>query len=413
MIIEFSVKNFRSIREKVTLSLVADKAVSRKNELPDNLIELEDGLFLHKTVVLYGRNASGKSNLLLGLNRFVDLITNSHENKVGEQITQYETFFCDLNTISAPVEFEISFFLQNAENHFIKYHYQVSFDKQNIISENLNFYPKGQKAKLFERSQNQPISFGDYLKGSKKIIEDGLLPNQLFLSKTASFRIEFLNEVYSYLSNKIVPLIFHDQNFEQEIIKDILIPNLKDNTFRQNLLELLKAADTGIVDIQYNSLSGNVETSHRFFEKDESNEKTPIPFSYQMESLGTKKLLILAGAILNILKNGKVVLIDELDKSLHPLLSKMIVRLFLSSENNPNNSQLLFTTHDSSLMDGELFRRDQMFITEKDYMGQTSIYNLSSIQGLRKNVPFEKWYLGGSLGGIPVVYEPELVFNGK
>ena len=106
-------------------------------------------------------------------------------------------------------------------------------------------------------------------------------------------------------------------------------------------------------------------------------------------------------------------MIDELDKSLHPLLSKMIVRLFLSSENNPHKSQLLFTTHDSSLMDGELFRRDQMFITEKDYMGQTSIYNLSSIQGLRKNVPFEKWYLGGSLGGIPVIYEPELVFNGK
>lgn len=412
MILQFSVKNFRSIREKVTLSLEAEKSVSRKNELPENLIEIGDGS-IHKAVVLYGRNASGKSNLLLALKQLTEMVASSENNKVGEVVKEYDPFACDAQTENAPTEFEIEFLLSIPEGSQVKYCYRISFDKGKILSENLHFYPKGQKAKLFERKEGQPISFGDYIKGNKKSIEDGLLPNQLFLSKSATYKLEFLNEVYTYLSNQIVSLVFHDLGFEEEIVKEIIIPNLKIQSFRENLLELLKAADTGIVDIQYNSLSGNIETSHRYFEKDESNEKTPIPFSYQMESLGTKKLLILTAAILNILKNGKVVLIDELDKSLHPLLSKMIVRLFLSSENNPHKSQLLFTTHDSSLMDGELFRRDQMFITEKDYMGQTSIYNLSSIQGLRKNVPFEKWYLGGSLGGIPVIYEPELVFNGK
>ena len=165
MILEFSARNCRSIREKVTLSLVADKTVNRKNELPENLFEIEEGLFLHKTVVLYVRNASGKSNLLLALKQFVDFISDSDKNKVGEEISQYELFFCDSNTKTTPVEFEISFLLRNSENQFIKYYYQVSFNQVSVLSESLYFYPKGQKAKLTVGSHSKfIILFNDLYK---------------------------------------------------------------------------------------------------------------------------------------------------------------------------------------------------------------------------------------------------------
>ncbi len=407
MIIDFSVKNFRSIREKVTLSMAADKSVNRKNELPENLVEIGKNLSLHKAIVLYGRNASGKSNLLLGLTKLLLLISTSDKKKVNEDIKEYEPFAFDSETALLPVEFEISFLLKDQENKFTKYYYQFAFSKTEIIFENLYFYPKGQRVKLFERTNRSPINYGDSLRGNRKIIEDGLLPNQLFLSKSASEKLSYLNDVYSYLNGRIIPMILHNSNFDKNFLETIK-QMLTDKNYKENILELLKAADTGIVNIQYNELSEQVETFHKFFEKEESKEKNPVPLPYKEESLGTQKFLQLIGIMLLILKTGGVLLVDELDKHLHPLLSQMIIKLFFSPKNNPNNAQLFFTTHDSSLMDGELFRRDQMFITEKDYVGQTSIYSLSSIQGLRKNIPFEKWYLNGRLGGIPVIFEPNL-----
>ena len=190
MLIEFSVTNFRSIRDKVTLSMMADKSVSKKNELPDNLIEVDKNLTLLKSAVIYGRNASGKSNIVKAFSALFILIYASQDNKINQRILLYNPFQFNEENRNAPTQFEIIFLLFNKEENIkIKYVYKLELDSTKILNESLFFYPRGQRAKLFEREYGKEISYGDSLKGNKKNIEDGLLENQLFLSKSSAFKI--------------------------------------------------------------------------------------------------------------------------------------------------------------------------------------------------------------------------------
>lgn len=371
MIIEFKVKNICSIQEELSFSMQANTSVSRKNELPDNLITPENELPLLKSAIIYGRNASGKSNILLALIKLQKLLRESDSYKVEQKIPVYEPFHFEKNSLNQPTKIEIKFLVENEEFQTkIKYDYKIEFDKKSILYESLSFYPKGQNARLFERKVGNPILYGDYLKGNKKLIEDTLLDNQLFLSKSASYKLEHLKEPYLYITNKIYPFIAHDNNFEDHVIK-IIYQKLEDPIFKNNLLELLKAGDTGIVDIFSEKSPGKIYTSHRYFQEEE--EKSASQFSLDLESLGTRKLLIIGGILFLNLQHGNLIVIDELDKSLHPHLTRMLIELLHNKKNNPYNSQLIFTTHDSSLMDGDLFRRDQMFITDKDYYGNTTV----------------------------------------
>ncbi|HMV42991.1 MAG TPA: ATP-binding protein [Leptospiraceae bacterium] len=412
MLIEFSVTNFRSIRDKVTLSMVADKSISKKNELPDNLIEVDKNLHLLKSAVIYGRNASGKSNVLKALFNLVTLVSESQNYSVGQEINLHNPFSFQKGSSEIPNQFEIIFLLFNKEeNSKIKYHYKVDIDFEKIRYESLYFYPKGQRAKLFEREYGKEITYGDSLKGNKKNIEDGLLENQLFLSKSSSYRLEILNEVYSYIVKKIFIYLDLDlyEKMQNENNMKSIYNLLEIQLAKKNLLELLKAADTGITDILTLNDDKLIFTKHDYANS-ESDFINSLLFLNE-ESSGTRRLITIFLPIFGSLITGTIVIIDELDKSLHPLLTKMLIQIFHSKKNNPNNAQLIFATHDSSLMNGELFRRDQMFITEKDEIGQTSIKSLASIKGVRRDIPFEKWYLNGSFGGIPVIYEPEFEFT--
>lgn len=413
MLIEFSVTNFRSIRDKVTLSMVADNSVSKKNELPDNLIEVDKNLHLLKSAVIYGRNASGKSNIIDAFFTLSLLISQSQGNRIGEKILYYYPFQFDEKNRNSPIKFEILFLLLSKEEKIkIKYSYKLEIDSTKVLNEALYFYPKGQRAKLFEREYGKEITYGDSLKGNKKNIEEGLLDNQLFLSKSSNYKLEIINEVYNFFEKQIS--IYNNFTFgemtETNNSMKLLSLQIENPMWKNNLSELLKAADTGITDIIYLKENKTFLTKHDFHRLKIENDK----YSYLLlteESLGTQKLVTMSAIIFYILFNGGTLIIDEFDKSLHPLLTKMLIKIFHSKKNNPNNAQLIFATHDSSLMNGELFRRDQMFITEKDENGQTSIKSLASIKGVRKDIPFEKWYLNGSFGGIPVIYEPEFEFN--
>lgn len=129
-----------------------------------------------------------------------------------------------------------------------------------------------------------------------------------------------------------------------------------------------------------------------------------------MESLGTKRLLSVGSLVIASLILGTTIVIDELEQSLHPLLTKTLIKLFHSKKNNPNNAQLIISSHDSSLLDNELFRRDQIYFTEKDYTGKTELYRLSDIKGVRNNIPYDKWYLSGRFDAIPVLDDFEIEF---
>jgi AAA15 family ATPase/GTPase len=151
-----------------------------------------------------------------------------------------------------------------------------------------------------------------------------------------------------------------------------------------------------------------VSTSHTLFRNGEEVGQETLDL--EDESLGTKKLFAIGALILDTLDDGGIIVIDELDKGLHPLISKLLINLFNSKKNNPNNAQLIFATHDSTLLDLEILRRDQISFVDKEYEGNSVYYKLSDIKGIRKDMPIDKWYLSGRFKAIPVTNEVNLRF---
>ena len=424
MLLSFRIENFRSIK----LPLIVDFTVERRlNEehLPYNTFE-QNGNEILKSIVLYGRNASGKSNILLALKALSHLVENSDSFKHEEDISPYEPFRFDNKYKNSPIKFEIDFI---AVEHKIRYKYIISYDASNIMYESLYFYPEGVKAKLYERVGGK-ITYGEYYRGTKKKIEDDLLPNQLFLSKSSTSKVKYLDQVYLYFKNYIHVSVLHGTAYDESVLKKAYELLLNDEKLKYNLLELLKAADTSILsfniiesEVNISSFSRiskelqnaikekykyRVLTEHSLYEDD--NEIGTTTLGLEHESLGTKKIFGTGSLILEALEKGSIIVIDELDKGLHPLLTKLIIELFNNKDNNPKNAQLIFATHDSTLLDTEIFRRDQICFVDKDYQGGSIFYKLSDIKGVRKDVPIDKWYLSGRFKAIPVISEVELTF---
>jgi AAA15 family ATPase/GTPase len=424
MVINLKIKNFRSIRNQIIIDFIPTSRLRHGNH-SFNIINKKDVPLL-SSLILYGRNAAGKSNVLRAFKALQYLVKNSDKFKHQEKIPPYEPYRFDKKLKNMPVELEIEFI---AENN-LKYTFSIKYSANKILYEALYFYPKGIGAKLFER-KNKDFLYGEYFKGEKKSIENDLLENQLFISKSANNNIQYLKEAYLFFTEKLYVSTFHDIEYDRSLINSFSEMMLEDNTSKTNIRKLLKAADTNILDFEISkkekahfkfptnipedlqkeiieNFRFEVKTSHNLFDKDEIIGKESLRL--EDESLGTKKLLIIGGLVLKALKNSNTIVIDELDKSLHPLLSRMLINLFHSKENNPNNSQLIFATHDSSLLDSEMFRRDQICFVDKEFKGNTIFYKLSDIKGVRKNIPFDKWYLSGRFDAIPVINDVELEY---
>lgn len=424
MIISFKIENFRSIKEEISIDLTAEKRL-KEPDLTNNSFKHSDKELL-RSMLLYGRNASGKSNILNALHSLKYLIDSSDKFKHGDILKCYEPFLFDTEFNTKPVRFEIDFITNGEKN---KFKYIVSFNETKILFEALYVYPSGTRAKLYERNDKK-ITYGEYYKGVKKKIEDDLLPNQLFLSKSASSNIAFLNDCALYFRRYVYVSTIHDTEYDKAIIRAFAELIKDGDKLKYNLLELLKAADTSISDIDIvenekeinfpktfpkdlrkkylNDNKYEVKTSHSLFEKGKEIRK--IKLGIEKESFGTKKLFAIGSLILATLDDGGVIVIDELDKGLHPLLSKLLIKLFHSKSNNPNNAQLIFATHDSTLLDLEVLRRDQVYFIDKEYEENSISYRLSDIKGIRKDTPIDKWYLSGRFNAIPITTEPKLIF---
>ena len=422
MLIDFTISNFRSIKEAVTLSMLATKV----KEHPDKIFQpnKEKNIKLIRSAVIYGANASGKSNILRALAVFQEFVVKSTDLKIGEKIKYYDPFKLEKTWAKKPTLFEIEF----VGNDSYRYRYMVEFNSEEIIKESLVFFPKGQEANLFLREKDNPIKFGDYFHGPAKSIENQLIKNNLFLSKAANSNNKLVEDIYLYFRNTlrlsrydmpgIIPMSFttHECLDEESPIDTQIIS------------ELLKIADTGIdyFDIHKRmdfddmppfpenfpdeikkEILEQFKYQPRMFHKifDNKTEVGEIGFGLEEESGGTVKLYDLAGRILHVLINGKVFIIDELNNSLHPIMTELLVEIFNNPGSNPNNAQLIFATHDTTLLNPDLFRRDQIWLTEKNQFGATSLYSLSEFdyRKVRGNTPFDKWYLSGRLGALPII----------
>ena len=393
MLIEFSVGNYRSFKEKVTFSMVAANLVAKDKNLDrTNLFEVDKDLKLLKSAAIYGANASGKSNLAQALSFMKWFMINSSKETQSTEKINVEHFRLSTETESEPSLFEIVFVLDGQQ-----YRYGFEADRDRVVSEWLFYVPKVRETKLFERES-------DRFSVSKTYKADGIQQktrdNALFLSVSAQFNVKIAEQILEWLTSqfKIVSGL-NDEAYLRYTVNCLIQQANKDE-----IIQLIKKLDLGIGEIKVEPSIGEikVKTVHKKFDSEGNYISTELFNLEQQESEGTQKVFALAGFLVDVLKNGKVLVVDELDARLHPLISRAIIELFNSNESNPNQAQLIFMTHDTNLLSNKLFRRDQIWFTEKNRYGATDLYSLAEYK-VRNDASFESDYIKGRYGAVPYV----------
>lgn len=409
MLIQFSVENFMSINEKVVFSMLA----SADKEIIENLIEGKNEKYL-KSAVIYGANASGKSNLFKAISTVIFMIKNSNNMQPGMTLPVIPFKFNEKN-ISKPSVFEFIMIIDN-----IKYVYGFSADKNKIYEEYLYYYPNGRETKIFDRTETNKYSFTVTEHALKDIVKKNM-ENKFLLATATTWNYLKTKPVFDFIINGINVLFEYEPlrgfSFEQYYNdKSGELKNFSLRIFNESEINI-NGYDVSNVEISEEQLatmpmelraffskgakSFSVTTSHNITD-DEGHEKN-IDLDLNEESLGTQNMFILNPILLDVLKEGKVLIVDELDRSLHPFLVKYIVKLFNSEEYNKNGAQLIFNTHDTNLLNLNLFRRDQIWFTEKDYKkGATDLYPLDDFP-VRKTENIQKGYLNGRYGAVPFI----------
>lgn len=430
MLIQFKTKNFRSISNEQ----VIDLRPSREQRHKSNVFHADSTKAL-KAIGVYGANASGKSNLVKAFHAMEAIVRRSATKlNVGEPISQIEPFRLSAATIGEPSSFEVTVVIEQST-----YVYGFSATHERVHGEWLAVkQPKKKTVNWLKRTFNPATNettwnFSGPLarKQDSALLREKTRDNGLVLSRGAELNIEELKPLYLWFA----------RNFW---VLDLSIPPrglafataqraYDDNEFRKRVVDFLRNADVGISGLQIsetgaahrketipsdapeevrqfleslNTLVENststelsVKTEHAFW-KDGKSET--VTFDLETESNGTKRFFALANPILTALDDGDLLVVDELDCSMHPNLTRKIVGLFLSSEFNKNGAQLIFASHDSSLLDAKMFRRDQLWLTSKSEKGSTEFYSLEDIETPpRKNEAIERRYLEGRYGGVP------------
>ncbi len=429
MLIQFSVKNYKTFAEEVKLSMVASKDDTLQEK---NVFSSGFGYDLLKSAVVYGANASGKSKLVEGMLFMKNFVENSANYQSNKRINT-DPFKLSTVKEKEPSMFEVIFVY---ENEMYRYGFEVTTEK--IISEWLYVRQNNGKPKeteLFYREEQKFEYNKTKFKVKSLIDNDRVKENTLLLSKA-----DVENE-------KTAKKVFHCITENWQIIEG-LNPNnylgytaskLEDKVFKNKIIDFLKDADLGIQDLKP-KLMGVEELPKQvqeFILKNNEGKETKIysdvvtfhkqynefkeyigQVEFSMnddESSGTEKYFALSAPILDSLLNGHIFVIDELDATLHPNLVCKIVELFNSNITNPKNAQLIFNTHNTNLLspDAELFRRDQIWFTEKNHYGAAILYSLADFKTdkVRKDDNFEKNYIEGRYGAIPFLGDFNKLFN--
>jgi uncharacterized protein len=435
MLLEYKFENFKSFKELSTLSMIGVR--SFKEHEPDNTINFENIKIL-KSAAIYGNNASGKSNLVNGLLKMKQFVKSSFRDAlIEESDIQVEKFLLSSATEKSASKFEVIFI-----HNKIKYRYGFEIDEKQIVSEWLT-HTTTKEVPLFERNLNDfKINKSSFKEGLG--LESKTRSNVLFLSLVAQFNgeiskvvIDWFNRINFISGLQDVGYAFYtieklkeDDNFNKWVslvIKSLEISNItiEETDFNEDdLLEILKAKNNhalkSLFDAQKKIKRGDakriqISTWHKKYDENNLLIDT-IPFDFEdQESEGTKKFINLLGPWYDTLKNGKLLIIDELDSRLHSHITKKLINLF--HKYNKRDAQLIFTSHDISLLDKELFRRDQIWFTEKDQFGSSQLYSLADFktEDVRKTSSYFKNYSNGKYGAIPYLEIDEnlidLIYN--
>ena len=419
MLVEFTVNNFKSIKNSVKFSMLT----STNTKDIDNTFDIRDYKLL-SNVIIYGANASGKSNFLRALAFMGRFVLNRFKILQSIDKLPHEPFKLCTDAEDSSSFFEIVFFIND-----IKYRYGFEMDSHTIYSEWLFADEKGKEAKLFIRDIDEddyvnPNRFKEgYQFFDKKNQKIKIAKNQLFIWKCDQEDGEISKSILKWFNN--FNMI---DGMDHQDYKNFTMKKMEDENFKQKIVQLVKTADIDIDDISIEEddvpldvieklpmpdnlkkeilndgglKSIEINTKHKKYDSD-GNVIGEVIFELDKEeSKGTRKFFAMSAPIIDTLQNGKILIIDELDASLHPILTQHLIQLFHDKNINSKNAQLIFATHDTNLLKPHIFRRDQIWLTEKDKYSSTDLYSLAQFKGVRAKEDFEKQYIQGKYGAIP------------
>ena len=394
MLVQFRAENFLSIKDSIVLSLLA----SKDKEHPKHLIVDGNKRYL-KSAAIYGANASGKSNVLNAFWFMVNYVLTSHNQQLHKTIER-SPFKFDRETPSRPSSFEVIF-----TTNGIRYAYGFSVTDTAVIEEYLYYYPNDRQALIFERKDIKDFRFTVDV-DEQNTLKDRTSANKLYLSVASNWN-------YS----KVIPVLewfASCQIITKNSVADaygLETEQLKDDDYRHVIASMLRVADFGIQSLQMCDLEpaaphqsdifANIKAIHTV--QDTKGNASSYTLNMTEESDGTHSYFKLICVVKKILDEGTLFVIDDMDSHLHPLLTKHLVSLFNSVEFNPNGAQLIFTSHNTNLLDLDVLRRDQIWFTEKDELtAATDLFSLQAFS-IRKDTKLEKGYLIGRYGAVPFI----------
>lgn len=423
MLIEFKVSNYRSICEEQILSLVPSESLK---DFPENIISKKKFKALN-SIAIYGANSSGKSNLLNAIEILDKLLFLSTKSSSKSKLS-FDPFLLKSNKYLSPTELEITFVTKN-----IRYRYGVKFNNEKILEEWLYRKKVGREVVLFYR-ENDIIDVSSGFEGNPKLIDtaiDATRDNALFLSFCDMLNVSEAKAIFEWFNELIV---VNGLDTEREELRTITL--WEDKELQENIKEYLSLLDLGFLDVSIKKkefdptelpselsdslrqsliqkLSGQmgiqVNTVHSLYDENGNKLNDVITWLMQeRESAGTQKAFSLSGPILRALSQGGIIIIDEIEAKIHPIITLNIINLFLSKDTNPNNAQIIFATHDTNLLSHCNLRRDQINFIEKNPWEASELYSLSDMKFKENAVERidsdkEKRYLEGRYGGIPIL----------
>lgn len=418
MVIDFSVENFRSIKELQTLSLEARSVQPRYHWLEDNVVSVSERQNVLRSKVVYGANASGKSNLVMALS-FFNIAVVLSANAETDVMAEIEPFAFDASCLNEPSFFEMRLFCGTT---LYRYGFLASA-KEGVVAEWLFGTPGKKEVMYFTRDEEGLQVSGAHLKSVQKLLaalgdhKKLVRKNNLLLSALARLENSDILEVYQGIASIRITNGAIATNLDDHTISEILKPE-KANKVKDFLLK----AGIDIGDFRFTvgrqslvgepisktTLLGETIYADRPFNLyvrpkllSEEND-----FGFRAEShlsKGTIKMIQLSGGVMAAIEKGDCIVIDEFEARLHTKLSRAIIELFNDPETNPNKAQIVVATHDTNLLDPKLMRRDQISFVEKDEKGASRVYSLADIKGVRNDASYEKDYLSGRYGAIPSI----------
>jgi len=395
MLIEFTVSNYLSFKDKATISMLA----SSKRELRDSNVinDVKKGLSLLKSSVIYGANASGKSNLFHAIAFMMRFIKNSYkESQAGETIDVIP-YLLDVDSKTKASFFEMIFIIDKTI-----YRYGFEVTNKEVCKEWL-FMQKGCNEKnVFVREKDSIVINDKSLGNDVNNVPIKLRGNGLYLSALSMYGVEFGTNIVEWMAKKII--ILQGKNMSGTAITEASKTEININ--KHEMLAFLKAADINIIDFEVDK-SNEVNMFYRIYDENNKaigNQKMGL---FDLESHGTRKLFSIAHFIILALREGKTIFIDELDEALHPDITKFILNVFNSTEFNEHNAQLITNIHDTTLLNNKILRRDQIWFTKKNRYGSSKILSLVEYNepdnNVRSDEAYGKNYLAGKYGGVPYI----------